>query len=418
MLVGAIVILAILASQVNSMSYRHGLWYKKRLEGVKRWAKITLHGAGKKTVHVQTMDGTFRVTPVYELISRTEIVPVRHEDHISFTVSVGNNKRIVEGRIPFTTKLSNITIHVEMVQVEKEWFILNEMEATELGNGGLIHSDRMSSGVDVLLVPGKSAPFIDRNCLELFRLHNMRLHVVYYEDHTFARRDGNIECGFKSGSAEASIEHIRKALKVTRADFCIGYSLGGLLLSLLLKRNPNIHVGSICLVNPFLAMSMHSVVRGLDTSIGISILRMLKGTFPRLKDDTVIPRVKSRFDWVEFMAYKYPINIRNPQRDDPARFVSQCSFNMIDVSISAMLELRSGPKIRTPLLLVGGTQDEVCAAKSNIRMSKRIFENVHVKTFSLTHAIFPAAHDEHDADVLFAIAEFFHSKSHDIIVDI
>ena len=61
--------------------------------------------------------------------------------------------------------------------------------------------------------------------------------MVYYEDHSFARREGNIECGFKSGSVDLSVEHILDALKKSCASFCIGYSLGGLLLTVAMKRN-------------------------------------------------------------------------------------------------------------------------------------------------------------------------------------
>ena len=161
---------------------------------------------------------------------------------------------------------------------------------------------------------------------------------------------------------------------------------------------------------------MHSMFCGLDTHIGMSILKMMRNGLPRLKEDVIFPRIKARFDWREFLAYRFPIDMRNAERDDPARFVTQFTFNMIYASVNAMVEMRSGNKIETPVLLIGGTQDEICSAKKNIRISKEIFSNVEVKTFSSTHAFLPCTHDKHDDDILRAIAEFFDSMSHNVTV--
>jgi alpha-beta hydrolase superfamily lysophospholipase len=416
-LAGALAILLVLLVQLNTMTYRHGMWYKKRMQAVKRWAKVSVSGQGSNTVTVQTTDGTFRIKPVYGIVSRTEMVPVRTPGRLSMTVAVGRTRTIVEGRLPFTSLVGDaLTIDASLVEPEPPWDFLHDMEVTELGDGGLLHTDRMTAGVDVLLVPGKSSAFLSRTCLDLFRARNMRLHVVYYEDHTFARRDGHIECGFKSGSVDASVAHIVRAIKVSGATFCVGYSLGGLLLSLTRARFPSLPITAVALLNPFLAMSMHSAAGGLDTRLGHFVLRMLRGRFPRLKDDVIVPRYKSRFDYIEFMAYRHPISVRNPQADDPARFVALCSFNLIDVSIAAMLELRAAKKIGTPALLIGSTQDELCSARTNIRHARTIFEKLEVKTFSFTHNLLPAPDERQDVELLNALAEFFHSFSRDIVV--
>ena len=418
LLLGAIVLLVILAIQVNSLSYRQGLWYRRRLDGVRSWGKVTLKGSGTKTVTVKTTDGTFRVAPVHGLIDRTEIVPIRTLGRMPLTISYDGKTTIMDDVLPMQAQVASISAKVELVERERMWNILNDMEVTSLGDGGLLHSDCMTAGVNVLLIPGKSSPFMDKKCLDKFRNRNIRLHVVYYEDHTFACREGHIECGFKSGNVDLSLSLIKKALRVSGATLCVGYSLGGLLLTTLLKRRPNLPIDAIVLINPFLCMSMHSVASGLDTHAGLTLLRVCQSLFPKLQGETIIPRSKSRFDWVEFMAYRYPISIRNPQRDDPARYVSQCSFKMIESSIAAMLEIRAGEKIKVPVLLIGGTQDEICSAKKNMRVARRAFEDVRTMTFSITHAALPSTDEDHDADVIKEIAEFFHSVSHDVVVDL
>ena len=417
LLVGAVTILIFMLVQLNTMSYRHGMWYKNRIGAVKCWARVSILGQTCKTVTVQTTDGTYRVRPVYGIISRTEMVPVRTPDGFSVTVSVGRRRNVVEGKLPFVSHISDaLSMEVSLIEPETPWNVLHDFEVTDIGNGGLLHTDRMTAGVDVLLVPGKSHAFLSKANLELFRARNIRLHVVYYEDHTFARRQGHIECGFKSGTVDASVTHILKAIKVSGSTFCIGYSLGGLLLSLARARFPSLPITAIALLNPFLAMSMHSALSGLDTHVGHAVLKLLRGRFPRLKNDVIVPRYKSRFDWVEFMAHKYPITVRNPQLDDPARFVALCSFNLIDASIAAMLELRAAKKIQTPALLVGGTQDELCSARTNIKHAQKMFENLEVKTFSFTHNLLPAADEKHDVELVNALAEFFHSFSRDIVI--
>ena len=79
LLLGIIVFFIAFSLRLNVMTYRHGLWYKRRLDGINKWAKLTIKGTGTKNICVKTTDGTFRVPPIHELIFRTEFVPLRQK---------------------------------------------------------------------------------------------------------------------------------------------------------------------------------------------------------------------------------------------------------------------------------------------------------------------------------------------------
>lgn len=410
-LVGAMVVLVCLVASLNTMSYRQGSWYRRRLDGVRRWVKVRIHGVHSKTVVVRTTDGSFRVRPMHDIVHRVELVPMRDTDLFTFTLTSHKTTVTVSDRLPLhRTVFTNVKVDVTPVEVQPEWTMEADLEVTTLEGGGVLHSDR--HGVhDVLLVPGKSSPFLDRSILEKLRAKHMRLHIVYYEDHTFARREGHIDCGFASSSMDLSLRQVREALRLTGARVCIGYSLGGLVLTTFLKRHPHVDLDCVVLINPFLAMTMHSAVKGLDTPLGTTALRTMRHFFPILNGARIIPRWKSRFDWVEYMAWKYPISWTNLQRTDPSRFTAVASYSFLETSLRAMIEIRQGAKIKTPVLLLGGTQDDICCPKTNLRLCGRMFETVQARTFPFTHCVFPGPDEVDDITVVNHIAGFVSSQS-------
>lgn len=276
----------------------------------------------------------------------------------------------------------------------------------------------MFSGVDVLLVPGKSSPFVDRTALHAFRRHNICLHVVYYEDHTFARRGSNLDCGFSSKSIQNSLSDIRHALYLSGARLCIAYSLGGLLMTCLLRQANSVRVDGLVLLHPFLSMTVRGVPRGLlDTPVGVLALTAMSTVLPVVRGQRVIPRQRSRFDWLDYMVYKYPLVGHNPLKGDLSRHRVRCTLSFALVVAYAMMELKKeGPRIETPVLLVGGTQDDVCDASANLRVCRRLFAQVEVRTLSSTHNIMPSADPKEDVALIRTMACFLSVVSRDIVV--
>lgn len=414
---GIVVALCIVININRCMTmHRNVHWHTRRLDGVKHWVRVTVEGLNKAHVVVRTSDGTFRVRPVGGVLYRTELLPLRNKKRLSLIIIMNGTRRLVSGCPPFAQTLDDTGVSVSVARdTPRAMWSMEDLEKVSLSQGGLLHSDRKChNGVSVLFVPGKSSPMVDRRMFESFRRQNIRIHVLYYENHTFALDPAHIDCGFASGSLHNSLQDMKQALLLTGARMCIAYSLGALLLTTFLKENPKWDLDAVVLLHPFLSLRGWS--RMLESQAGLLCLKSAATFLPTVNGQRVIPKMKHRFHWIDYMAFKYPISVKNPIHADKSRMSTLCTLDFVCVTLRAILALqKKREKIKIPVLLVGGTQDDICCAKTNIRTCNHIFERVEIKTYKTTHFILPGPDEDKDAEIVRQISNFLASWSHNIV---
>lgn len=391
-------------------------WYDRTTRDVEGWVRVSISGAHKSSMRVRTTDGRYRVRPIDGLLHRAELVP-RRGDVFSMVVAIGSERRVVSGRPPFSKRPFGEDIRVDVVhEYPDPVWDMSEMRELPLPRGGVLHSDHMASGKDVLVVPGKNSPFVDRTALLRFREQNIRIHVVYYEDHTFARTGSNIDCGFASGSIKNSLVDIRHALRVTGARSCIAYSMGGLLVTSMLREDPSFQLDALVLLHPFLSYSVKCASWFPTSSLLLGFMHLMGPTLPVVRGQRIIPRRRVRLDYMDYLTHKYPLSVPNPlERDDTRRYV-RSTLSLAFVVTRAIAELeQEAPKLGTPVLLIGGTQDDVCNTKANMRVCHRIFSRVDVKTFSSTHNVFPSANFDEDSALVRVMSSYLSSQSRGVV---
>lgn len=418
-LLGSIVLLLLRIKRENREKTLMG-WLIQNSQTCDTWCCLSVHGVSSEVVKVRTENGSYTVTPMNGVLHRVEAIPVKQTGIVALRLKQHGKRDVhIRGQVPFKqTVFGGVVVTATKVTPQRKWFVPHDLERTHLPHGGVMMSDLHSSGVDLVLVPGKSAHMRSLRMLETFRAANIRLHIVYYEDHSYARRDGRIDCGFHSGSIDNSVNDVGYAIEVTRAKFLIGYSLGGLIATMLLVRSVGTSLLGAVLITPFLSYDRTSRTLDPTTKLGgIAIGAMRRLAPVHHGNPYLIENLKVKLGYQDYNRYAFPLVSEDPDDACPPINVS---FNFVQATTGAMAELKramaSAKTSSTPVLLIGCTQDSLVSHTTNMRVCQRLFEEVSVRTLPFTHHIFPSVDEIENDAVQKNMMSFLSSKSRDVMI--
>lgn len=282
-----------------------------------------------------------------------------------------------------------LTIEVRRPTPASPWRVSDDLLTTRLPHGCVLMSDRDPTATrDAILLPGRGLSVRSREQLLFYRSRSVRLHVFYYEAHTFAAATDRLEGSL--ASLAASVADLEAAVARVDATALIGYSLGGLVASLYLKRHAaTTPVTRLVLLAPYLAGS--PLVRALPRQI-----------LPRVRDRPVLDaHLLVSVNHADYWRWRYPL-AREPPNDYP-----YLSLDLLRACEASMRELRDAPGcVRVPTLLLSSRYDDVLSSAAVEASARAICSDLRVRRLELDHAVWPCRMDDDEDLVRSHVASF------------
>ena len=279
-----------------------------------------------------------------------------------------------------------------------------------------IHVDRRWAKRQVIMLPGMSIGFRDIQLLEFFRNMDVQLNVFYYESHTHARKKNGKsdteeaivvpECSFPSGSFDKSLRDLHMTIQQKNIEVAIGYSLGGLILSVYLARFRDTKLKKVVLLAPLLTLS-GVPCNGLDTYLGSLLLDLAAPLFPLATAAGSVRIVhygkQKNISPLGFFTYVTPI-VDDDDTEDTSGWIT---LNFLKAVASAIRELKQVPAVETvDLLAVLPLNDQVLDMIHTEKVCRRLFKRVIVYRPPNNHNIWPCYMKADQQEILSHIKRF------------
>ena len=399
--------LVVPAKYVQKQTYARNWMKRIPSSDVKQWVNMTIKGSSKVPVKVHTRCGTFKMVPVNATIHHMEIIPVLDDDPTYPVLVITRNKMVEYINRSFNGTIFKGRFHVsvEPHAVATRWTVSDDMTTTVLSEKCVLHTDNHKFNddvVNIIICPGKSADFRCKNTLEFFRDINVRVHVLYYESHTYARHTEKYpDCSFPSGSFDLSIRDLHKAVQITNSTFLLGYSLGGLIAALYATRYPKQKI-KLILIAPLLSFDK-TQAHGLECMSGLVALAVAKLTAKKMDDIRCVPynlKKTPKLNFGHYMQDVFPISV-NVQQDAKRDIVS---FTFLEAARNAMREVRSNI-IQQEGIAILPRLDRVVSSSASMRIlaSSR---SIQTKEVEESHMIWPCPQNKDSLNILKLIQEF------------
>ena len=383
-------------------TYRAVNWMKRvDPSHVASWTIVRVEGKSTSVLKIHTPFGTYHAPPHAGRIVHVESVPCGDALSLAFTYRGRVHAVVVPP--PFRREMrivgGRFHVVVEPHPVQPEWDIASDFEEVVLPNGSHLLSDVRRGAVSALLLPGRARDFRCRDTLDFFRDRGVRIHVLYYESHTYARKEGEAECAFPSGSFERSLTDMRAAMRRTSATVVVGYSLGGLLATLYATRHP---VERLVLLAPLLSFA-DTAAENLDTWHGQAAVRCAGAVASALATSAVgreavawlggarwLPSPPGggrarKIGLADLDRYTHPL-VHEVQR----RETGGVQGTFLRAATSAMVEVQSATKkIAADTLVVLPVYDRVVSPAATRRVVDRVFARATVHEVALDHTVWP-----------------------------
>jgi pimeloyl-ACP methyl ester carboxylesterase len=257
-----------------------------------------------------------------------------------------------------------------------------------LPNGCVLLSDvNPMTDRQVIIVPGRGTAFRSRDQLEFYRRHSIRIHVFYYENHTFASHDSTLEGDISS--FENSILDLHTAIRDVDATAIVGYSLGGLVTSLYMHQyETSTSIRSVILLSPYI--SPHSVVRYAPREI-----------FPTFSQRSVMnTAVHATLFSDDYYRWRFPL------REEPHNNSEFISINMLKLCERTLRDIVPVCNVMVRTLLLSAKYDNILSSATVEKNAKRMFKNLYIRQLELDHYIWPCVMSDDEDLVRSHIIQF------------
>ena len=405
-LIGIIVILLLILTPMKyRIRCRQGCnWMKANHPAlIKGVVSLRIHGRCNKIVKINTPAGRIYVHPKKNNIDLIETVPILDNMPGNWYLKCGRTRTLLSTRED--QYVNELKITRTQISPRVLWNVEEELQTTHLERGQVLHSDRSLFPNSVVIVPGRGADFRSREQLQFFRNLQLRVHILYYETHTYARGKYP-ECAFPSGSLELSIKTLREVMMRTGSNFLIGYSLGGLIVtSYLMKHIPP---EKTILVAPLLSYERTNA-ESLQSDVGMFLLQKFATGFPKFMTMHCVKVPKQRrLNQADITSFLFPTvnDVQSAQTRDII------TINFLKSTMRALLDLR-GRSSHAKTLLILPKFDKVICSEACERVARDCFTRLTIKKLPLDHCIWPCSTKTDDDLVQEAVTSFFKLQSED-----
>ena len=222
----------------------------------------------------------------------------------------------------------------------------------------------------VLFVPSKSALFDTKELVDRPR-RRQGFAVLYYRAHTYTNRHEPraLDCAFASGSPtrrwKPPLRHPRSRGKRIRL---VGYSLGGLIATLLVTRHAPLEISDMILVSPFLCGRKYSGVHPLCAWMLVSAVAPFLPTFHGHSVLKMPALYKQSLTFGQ-------ANVFSPLRDDAhlMRALPAVTTTFVSALSKAATELELWARTSNlPVLLIGSGNDNVVSSRDSAKVAKKL----------------------------------------------
>lgn len=254
------------------------------------------------------------------------------------------------------------------------WRLADTFDAVHLSTGAMMHcASRPGHSEVVLFVPGKSALFDTKKLVDRALADGKNFAVLYYRAHTYTNRHEPeaLDCAFASGSLEPAVEDLHCAIRALRGRRIrlVGYSLGGLIATLLVTRHAPLEISDMILVSPFLCGRKYSGVHPLCAWMLVSAVAPFLPTFHGHSVLKMPALYKQSLTFGQ-------ANVFSPLRDDAhlMRALPAVTTTFVSALSKAATELELWARTSNlPVLLISSGNDNVVSSRDSAKVAKKLF---------------------------------------------
>lgn len=303
--------------------------------------------------------------------------------------------RVVSHRhdAPVPVRIGEMTLSVHELRPDPVWNPDDEFDVLTMPRGGTLLRDKeyASAHNHVLFVPGRNTDVREKSVLDSVRTRGFSFSVFLYESHTASRArnrlDPVLDCAFLSGSLDASIEDLTHSLHHLGVEHVhlMGYSLGGLIASLCVAREPRVPIRSLALIAPFFTLRGTPLVM-LENEVGSWCAPLLSGMMRRQHGVPVLRKGSPFKTSTKYhsIAQLHPVT-GGISEWSVYRLVPAVTHGFVSASVRGILELRRrlpSPDLRVPVVVVCSNSDELLDSEEILRRCETMFPAATLTTVS------------------------------------
>lgn len=290
---------------------------------------------------------------------------------------------VLSASLGVATAVGGFVVAVRRPLPKPVWKVDERFHATRLETGANLHVSRAGRSDDVVLfLPGRGSLMDAEEFLDSIEGSGRTMAVLYYRGHSYSNpREEALDCSFPEGTLDSALDDVASAVHAIlkrsgRARVrLVGYSLGGLVAALFLKRGGHASVRDLVLFCPFLCSrrqtGMHPVLAWASSVLSRPFLSTYAGE-PVVRGPAVIQKSLYFVHHGSWSGLRFDGNETRAAAAVPASFVSAFSSAMIE------LELNSKP-LSIPVLMFTSSTDTVVDSAASISVARNIFDILQIE---------------------------------------
>lgn len=278
----------------------------------------------------------------------------------------------------FVERFMSVSLSISRPAPRQIWSLQQRFKEHRLATGAVLHhnSDKNSQDV-VLFVPGRGALMDSEDFLDDVEESGKTFAILYFRGHTYGNaNEKHLECAFPGFCLDTAVEDVLGALEFFsgRRIRLVGYSLGGLIATLVMTRRAPLHVVDVVLISPLLSVKKYIEAHPILACLLLSVASPCLTTF-RGHSIVKLPEIFST-------AVAAQNSVCSGLRSDPhhpeTNAVVTAGFASATSKALTELQIWSKPCC-VPALLLESTSDSVVDAEHSAKVAAKIFTDLKRK---------------------------------------
>ena len=290
---------------------------------------------------------------------------------------------VLSASLAVATAVGGFVVSVRRPLPKPVWEIHRRFATARLDTGASLHVSRAGQSDEVVLfVPGRGSLMDSEEFLDSVEGSGRTMAVLYYRGHSYSNpREEALDCSFPEGTLDSALDDVASAVRAIRKTSkrarvrLVGYSLGGLIASLYLKRKGHKCIEDLVLFCPFLCArrqtGMHPVLAWASSVFSRPFLSTYAGE-PVIRGPAVVQKSLYFIHHGSWSGLRFDGNETKAAAAVPASFVSAFSSAMME------LELTSKP-LSIPVLMITSSTDTVVDSAASISVARHIFDILQIE---------------------------------------